>query len=101
MLNITNHQGNVNYLTPVRMATNKLTNNTDVEKRETLCILVGLYIGVAPMENIMEVPQNIKNRPHNSTSGYLFKEITNTSLKRYTHPYVHYSITCNRQDMAV
>ena len=35
----------------------------------------------------------------NSTSGYLSEEIQNTKLKRHMHPYVHYSIIYNSQDM--
>ena len=34
------------------------------------------------------------------TSGYLFEEQKNTNSKRYMHPYVHCSITCNSQDTA-
>ena len=48
------------------------------------------------MENIMEIPQNIKNKaticPSNSTSGYLSKEIQYNDSKRYMHPYVYWSI---------
>ena len=53
-------------------------------------LVVRIYIGVATMENSMEVPLKIKNRTttwlSNSTSGYLFKENKNTNLKRYVHP---------------
>ena len=37
--------------------------------------------------------------PSNSTSGYLFKETQNTKSKRHIYSYVHFSITCNSQDM--
>ena len=33
--------------------------------------------------------------PSNSTPGYLCEENENTNLKRYLHPYVHYSIIFN------
>ena len=33
-----------------------------------------------------------------STSGYSSEEYKNTNLERYTHPYVHCSITYNSQD---
>ena len=55
------------------------------------------------MENSMEIPQKIKNRAtiwsSYPTPGYLCKENENTNLKRYIHPYVHYSIIYNSQDM--
>ena len=49
-------------------------------------VLVGLQIGVATIENSMEVPQKIKNEtallPSNSLLAYLFKEIQNSNSKR-------------------
>ena len=35
-------------------------------------------------------------RVNNSTSGYLSEENENTNSKRYIHPYVNFSIICNR-----
>ena len=56
------------------------------------------------MENNLEVPQKIKNRTiiqsSHSNSGSLYKENEDTNLKRYMHPYVHYSIIYNSQGMA-
>jgi len=51
----------------------KTSVGEDVEKREPLCtLMVGMKIGVAAMENIMDLPQKIKNRStmqsSNSTS---------------------------------
>ena len=40
-----------------------------------------------------------KERPSNSTSGYLSEETQNTDLKECKHPCVHCSITYNCQDM--
>ena len=53
------------YLTPVRMAViNKSTASVgeDVEKGEPGALLVGLQIGAATREDILESPQKIKNR---------------------------------------
>ena len=52
------------YLTPVRMAfINKSTSvGEDVEKGEPGALLVGLQIGAATGEDILESPQKIKNR---------------------------------------
>lgn len=69
ILNITNHQRNAYqnnneiYLTPTRMAISKKAKVRcwlGCGKREHL--LVGIYIGTAIMENIMEVPQKTKKR---------------------------------------
>ena len=50
----------------------------------------------------MVVPQKIKNRvtiePSNSP-GYLAKKCENIYSQRYTHPYVHCSISHSGQDM--
>ena len=54
------------------------------------------------VENSMEFPQKIKSGTafwsSNPTSKYIFKDIQNTNLKEYKHPYVHGSIIYNRQD---
>ena len=47
--------------------------------------------------------KKIKNRTtiwsSYSTSGYLTEEYKNTNLRRYVHPYVHYSTIYNSQGM--
>ena len=49
------------------------------------------------------IPQKIKNRTtiwsSNSTSGNISKGNENTISKIYMHPYAHYSIIYNSQDM--
>ena len=66
-------------------------------------LLVGLQIGAATMENNMEFPHKINDKtttwPINSTSAYLSKEIQNTNLKSYMHPYDHWSVIYNSQDI--
>jgi len=66
-------------------------------------LMVGMIIGAATVESNMEVPQKVKNRtsmsPSKSTSGYLPKGDENTTLKRYLHPHVHWSIIYNSQDV--
>ena len=66
-------------------------------------LLVGMQISAATMENSMEVPQKIKNRTtlwfSNSTFGYSSKEIQNTNLKGYMHPYIYCRIIYNSQDV--
>ena len=47
------------------------------------------------MENIMENPQNVKNRIIITPLEYLSEENENTHSKRYMHPYVHF----NNKDM--
>ena len=51
-------------------------------------VLVGMQIGVATVENSMELPQKIKN----GSASF-------TNLKEHKHPYVHCSIIYNHQDM--
>ena len=62
-----------------------------------------MQTGAATMENIMEVPQKIKNITtiwsSNSITGYLSEENGNTNLKTYMHPNVHSSIIYISQDM--
>lgn len=73
------------------------------KKRNTYALLVGMYTGIATVDNSMEFTLKIKKRNtiwfSNSTTGYLLKEHENTDLKRYTHSYVYCSIICNTQDM--
>ena len=53
------------HLTPVRMAMVKKTRNKKYwcicEEREPLCLLVGMYIVRATMDNIMKFPQKKYN----------------------------------------
>ena len=55
------------------------------------------------MENRVEVPQKITNRTtlgsSKPTSGYIFKGIEISILKRYWHSHVHCSIIHSSQDM--
>ena len=75
----------------------------DVEKRELSYIVGGNVNWCSCYGNNMKKPQTIKNRTtmctRNSISGYLCKENKSTNLKRYMHPYVHWSIIYNSQDM--
>ena len=71
----------------------------DVKKREPLCTVCG----AATMENIMEVPQKIKNRAtiwfSNHSSGYIPKRNEITISKRHLHFHVHCTIIQNSPDM--
>ena len=62
----------------------------DVEKGNPFALLVRVQIGVATLENSMEVPQKIKNRttlwPSNCTTRNLCKKYKNTDLKGHMHP---------------
>ena len=55
------------------------------------------------MKNSMDVPQKIKNRTtiksSNSISGFLPEENKSINSKRYIHPYVHFIIIYNSQDI--
>ena len=66
-------------------------------------LCMGLQTCAATVENSVEVPQKVKNRPtiqfSNPTSRYLSEEIQNTNPKRYMHSHVNCSIICNSQDM--
>ena len=74
----------------------------NVEEREPWCI-GGTVVGVATMENSMEIPQKVKTKitrwSSHDTSGHLSKEREFTNLKRYSHLYVHHGIIYNSQDM--
>ena len=65
-------------------------------------LLVGMQIGTATMENSIEGPQKIKNRPtmwsSNSTSGYISKGNEISISKRYLHSHVLCIIFDNSQD---
>ena len=62
-----------------------------------------MHIGAATAKSSMEGPQILKNgttlRSSNSTSGYKYEETQNTNSKEYMHPYVHFNIIYNSQDM--
>ena len=62
-----------------------------------------MLIDEATVKNNMEFPQKIKNwpalGPSDSTSRDFLEETQSTSLKDYTHPYVHGSIIYNNQDL--
>ena len=55
-------------------------------KGNPTALLVGLWIGAATIENILEISQKIKTRAiilsSNSTSGYFSEENKNTNLRR-------------------
>ena len=72
-------------------------------KGNSCALLVGMQIGAATMENIMEVPPKIKvdipYDPEIPFLGIYLKKTKNTNLKRYMHPRVHCSIIYNHQDM--
>ena len=87
------------HLTPVRMAITqrqKITSTVKLWKKENSCgLLMEMSIGATTMENSTEFFKKLNN----STSGYLSKENENTNSNGYMHPYVHFSIIYNSQDM--
>ena len=64
---------------------------------------MGTQTGAATLENIMEVPQKIKNRttlrPNNGTTRYLSKGYRNAVSKGHTHPNVYSSTIDNGQSI--
>ena len=48
-------------------------------------------------ESSIKVPQKIKNKSTNSTSGYFSEANKNTDSKGYMYPYVHRSIVYSSQ----
>ena len=74
-------------------------------KGKPTALFVGMYIGVAAMENNMKVPQKTENRttigPSNPTPGYIIKKKKgkNTNSKRCIHPNVYSSIIYNCHDI--
>ena len=64
-------------------------------------LLMGMQVGIATMENRMEVPQKTKNRVaiwfSNLIPGHTPRQ--NYNSKRYMHSYVHCSTIHNSQDM--
>ena len=82
-----------------------ITNKSQWEYGEkgTLTLLVGIYIGVAAMENQMEVSQKTKSRattwPSNATHGIHPGNNKNINLKRYMQLNVHSSFIYNCKGM--
>ena len=66
---------------------------------------MGMQTGAATMESRMEIPQEIKNGSNflngfsNPTSGNIPEGTQNTKLEEHKHPYVHFSVIYNHQDM--
>ena len=63
---------------------------------------MGMQIGAATVESIMNIPQKIKNGsfwPSNPTSGNVSKGTQNTNSNEHKHPSVHCGIIYNCQDM--
>ena len=69
-----------------------------MEKREPSCTLSRKINGVAIMENSMEVPQEIRNRTAIRSSNPTFGYLSERTLKRCLHSYVHCSIIHSSQD---
>ena len=78
------------HLTSARTA--KIKNTRNNRSRNTCALLVGMQTGTATVENIMEIPQEVKNRAtlqsSNHTTVYLPKEYKNTNSKGYMYTYV-------------
>ena len=68
-----------------------------------LALLVGMQIGAAALENSVEVPQKIKNRPtlwpSNSTARNLPKGYRNADAQGHLYPNVYSSTLNNSQIM--
>ena len=67
--------------------------------------LVRMQTVAATLENIMDVPEKVKNRintlrSNNCTTGYLPPKCKHTDSKERMYPDVYCSITCNSQIMA-
>ena len=66
------------------------------------CVLLGMWIGAATLENSMEVPHKTKNRSSiwssNGTAGYLCEENKHTHFKISVHPHVHCSSSYHSWD---
>ena len=69
-------------------------------KRNPHAFLVGIYIGAAPTENSMEVPQKLKiELPYNLEILGIYSRKIKTNLKRYLQAYGHCSFIYKSQDM--
>ena len=67
-------------------------------------LLVGRQTLAATVESSMEIPPKLKMiclLTCDPTFGNISKGTQNTNLKEHKHPYVHYSVIYNRQDMEV
>ena len=106
MLDIIDHQGNVNqnyneryHLTPVQMAGIKNTRNKCWQGCGENVLLVGLKTGAATVDNSMEVPQKVKNGTTLNPAIVLIciylKDTKNTDLKKYMHSSVYSRIINN------
>ena len=63
---------------------------------------MGIQIGAATVESSIKLSQKLtKELPYDSVISLLgiYPKIWNTSLKEYMHPYVHWNITYNSEDM--
>ena len=73
------------------------------KKGNSLILMVGVQIGIATVENSMEVPQKIKNRitlqPSNCITRYLSKGYKHSDLKGHLHSNVYSSNVHNSQNM--
>ena len=75
----------------------------DAKKLEPCALFVGMWKGLAGMENSMEVAPKIENRitiwSSNPISWYRHKIIENRILKRYLHIHIDCSIIYNSQEV--
>ena len=73
------------------------------KKGNLSALLGGMKICAAIVESSMEILQKIKNWSafwhSDPTSGNISEGTQNTNLKEYKHPYVHFSVIYNHQDM--
>ena len=66
---------------------------------------MGMQIGVATMENGMEISQKLKNRniiwSSYPITAYLSQKLKINNSRRFMYPYVHFSIIHNNQEVEV
>ena len=67
-------------------------------RKDSCALLVGMQTGAAPLENGVEVPQNVKTRTALWSSNHPPK-YKNTDFKRYMHPSVYSSVSYSRQNV--
>ena len=72
-------------------------------KGNSFVLWVGMQISAASVESSMETPEKIKNAsallPSDLTSGNMSEGTQNTNSKELKHPYIHYGVTNNSQDL--